>query len=195
MQPSKRISIMKSLVLRFLCVKHFLLLIMHGIRGFCDDMLVRPALHLQTVQLCSSSGEAIPNPSEPDCHRCWHRNPFLCKYYTRSCRTINKTFSGMLCTYNGLPTAMWENTSAAAGSVMNETRNEGKIICHLARAFLSFTFCNEARQKLLDEICGATPLLRLNEKKLALWRRWIRTESNQNGRKWWTMSARSSHKT
>lgn len=47
MQPSKRISIMKSLVLRFLCVKHFLLLIMHGIRGFGDDMLVQPALHLQ----------------------------------------------------------------------------------------------------------------------------------------------------
>lgn len=38
---------MKSLVLRFLCVKHFLLLIMHGIRGFCDDMLARPALLLQ----------------------------------------------------------------------------------------------------------------------------------------------------
>lgn len=88
----------------------------------------------------------------------------------------------MLCMHNGQPTAMWENTSAAAVSIMNETRNQGRIICHLAEAFLSFTLCNEAGQKLLDEICEAVPLFTLS-KKIALWKRWVRTQSNQKGRK------------
>lgn len=122
------------------------------------------ALHLQ---LCNFTGaEEKPFKIRPKLTATAvdTRNPFLCKYYTRSCRTINKTFSGMLCMYNGQTTAMWENTSTAAVSIMNETWNQWKIICHRARAFLFPSATRQGRNSSM-RVVEPHRLLVLTKKK------------------------------